>query len=226
LKSLLCGLSTPSISKASKGKPQMIYQPVPEKRCPKCDEVLPWTEFGVMRNKRNRPASWCKACYRSESRRRYVPHPSKRTFNERFWSKVDKSAGPDGCWIWTASTVNGYGRLDHILAHRYSYEQNIRPVPEGLEVLHSCDNPGCVNPRHLWVGTHQDNMTDRNMKGRSSAPVGEQHGSHKLTEEEVRAIRRIAESGICTQQYLANMFGVSDQTIHRIVHRKNWKHLD
>ena len=87
--------------------------------------------------------------------------------NKRFWAKVNKSGG---CWIWTAQNVNGYGRIrinkKLILAHRFVWEMVNGLIPKDLDVLHSCDNPSCVNPKHLWVGTHQDNMDDRDKKGR------------------------------------------------------------
>jgi len=95
----------------------------------------------------------------------------------RFWSNVDKSGV---CWLWTASTRYGYGRLKvgarRIQAHRVSWELHHGPIPEGLCVLHNCpggDNPTCVNPAHLWLGTRADNAADRDAKGR--------HGNTKKT---------------------------------------------
>jgi hypothetical protein len=91
----------------------------------------------------------------------------------RFWSKVDKTSNPNGCWIWTAgkSRLNGYGQFfvagrNHS-SHRSAYEIQYGPIPDGLLVLHRCDTPACVNPVHLFLGTQQDNMTDMVQKGRS-----------------------------------------------------------
>lgn len=84
----------------------------------------------------------------------------------RFWAKVEKG---DGCWNWTAANVRGYGRISinnrMFRAHRVSYEMHRGPIPEGLEICHRCDNPRCVRPDHLFVGTRSDNIRDRVAKG-------------------------------------------------------------
>ena len=87
---------------------------------------------------------------------------------QRFWDKVEKT---DGCWVWTASKNRqgyGYFRFDGKMrkAHRMAWLFAIGEIPEGMMVCHSCDNPSCVNPEHLWLGTGQDNMDDMNTKGR------------------------------------------------------------
>jgi hypothetical protein len=87
---------------------------------------------------------------------------------DRFDKKVVKT---DGCWNWTGRTVKGYGTLrmglKYVGAHRVSYELHKGEIPPGMCVLHSCDNPGCVNPAHLWAGTKNDNNVDKGKKGRS-----------------------------------------------------------
>jgi hypothetical protein len=81
----------------------------------------------------------------------------KKTLEERFWAKVDKSGGPSACWLWTASTNKGYGQLEidgrPEGAHRIAYKLSIGPIPNGLSVCHSCDNPPCCNPSHLFLGS-------------------------------------------------------------------------
>jgi hypothetical protein len=105
---------------------------------------------------------------------------------DRFWSKVDKTSSPHGCWLW-AGTLNGAGYgLFHvggeygpkIRSHRYSFEAVIGPISAGMEVCHNCpggDNPRCVNPTHLWIGTHQENMADARQKGRLVLPQERRH---------------------------------------------------
>lgn len=92
-----------------------------------------------------------------------------------FWPKVDKSAGPDGCWLYMGFRKwDGYGWLarkrngksSYLTAHRYAWILTNGEVPDGLHVLHRCDNPPCCNPAHLFLGTHQDNMADKARKGR------------------------------------------------------------
>lgn len=94
----------------------------------------------------------------------------KRPAEDRFWEKVDKT---ENCWLWSASVNNqGYGEIhlgernDHCYAHRFSWMINKGPIPKGLFVLHRCDNPRCVNPNHLFLGTQKDNLHDAMAKGR------------------------------------------------------------
>lgn len=96
------------------------------------------------------------------------PNTRGRLLAERLWSRVEL-AGPDDCWEWTASRLNrGYGSFaPGMVAHRVAYEITYGPIPPGLYVMHTCDNPPCSNPRHLRVGTPQENVDDMVAKGRS-----------------------------------------------------------
>ena len=143
---------------------------------------------------------------------------NRGTALERFWSRVNKT---DGCWLWTAAKVQGYGdlRIDtthRMLAHRFSWELHIGPIPPGLHVLHRCDNPPCVRPDHLFLGTNDDNIVDRVLKGR---------GGKKLTPEIVLAIRRDYRPFKVTQRQLAEKYGVSLTTIEQILAWKIWSYL-
>jgi hypothetical protein len=140
----------------------------------------------------------------------------------RFWAKVNKT---DGCWLWTAGVhAVGYGRFGAsngvtVSAHRYSYEQCVGPIPDGMLVCHRCDNRLCVRPDHLFLGTHEENTRDAMKKGRLAK--GERAGSAKLTAEIVRAIFLAAG----TQDDIAARFGVSQGHVWRIKHRRAWKHV-
>ncbi len=152
----------------------------------------------------------------------------------RFLAKVDKSVGPDGCWPWTASlNAYGYGQLatgwkrPPVAAHRLSYELNVEPIPDGIFVLHRCDNPACVNPAHLFLGTQADNVADMISKGRNRTgemPRGEGHHKTTLTADQVRDIRRRYADGE-TQTDIAEEFEISQPGISQIVRRVTWSHI-
>lgn len=149
---------------------------------------------------------------------------------ERFWPKVDKNGpilreelGP--CWVWKAGTISdGYGKINIDssrklgLAHRISYGLVYGPYDESLLVLHRCDNPPCVNPSHLFLGTPSDNSRDMITKGRQKP------GGAKLRAEDVRQIRQSVAAGE-TQRSVAKRFGVHPYSIGRIVHRITWSHV-
>jgi HNH endonuclease len=137
-----------------------------------------------------------------------------------FWSKVIRSEG-DGCWIWTgAMSGDGYGQLGVLGwrtgAHRFSYELTNGAIESGLRVLHRCDNPPCVRPNHLFVGTQADNVLDMVSKGRRSPTVGARNPNAKLSDDQVMAIR--ASTGR-TDADLGREFGVTGKQIGNIRHR-------
>jgi len=158
-------------------------------------------------------------------RRRPQPKPDVRT---RFWSRVAIDPTPKACWMWTASTdANGYGAFSfggNTKAHRVAYTLSKGPIPNGLVILHSCDNPRCVNPDHLRAGTQRENVADMDARGRRASTAGEKHGRSKLTEPDVLAIRARAADGE-RADVLASEYGVKRNAIYQIVTRTRWAHL-
>lgn len=147
------------------------------------------------------------------------------TPEQAFASRVAKN-GDSGCWLWGGyKNMAGYGSLKvdgkMTRAHRYSWELHNGPIPDGMHVLHRCDNPPCVNPDHLWLGTDADNAADRAAKGRSNPPKGDAHWNAKLTEPDMYAIR--ADTRILRE--IATDYGVTPSTISFIKHRKTWRHI-
>lgn len=176
---------------------------------------------------------------------------------KNFWSKVEIKR-PKDCWPWIAAvTHDGYGRYtmrrQHNMAHRVAFRMKIGEIPKGLCVCHHCDNPGCCNPSHLWLGTNWDNSLDSLMKGRLARgkrngaythpekirrgkahpfkinpmlhAFGESVNTAKLTASHVIAIRRFYATGKHTMQSLAMRFKISKANIDFIVKGKTWKHL-
>lgn len=156
-------------------------------------------------------------------------------FEARFWALVDKR-GPDECWNWkTRGHSFGYGKLHRadengsreVLAHRASWELANGPITGGLHVLHKCDNPRCVNPAHLFLGTQTENNADRARKGRTVIPHrrGEENNKAKLKAEQVLEIRRRYEAGGISIRQLAREYGVTFAPIQLILSGKTWRHL-
>ena len=154
----------------------------------------------------------------------------------RFWSKVDRSGGPEACWPWTsARTAGGYGvmsiRQVVFFAHRLAVFLATASDPGEHHVLHACDNPRCVNPAHLSLGTHDDNMADASVRGRfpigpraSALRCGERNGQAKLTERAVLDVRRRAAAGEPYTE-IAKRFAVSGDAIGLCVRGRTWKHV-
>lgn len=143
------------------------------------------------------------------------------TAEQRFWRKVDKA---DGCWLWRGGTSNrGYGaafvRGRLVGAHRAAWELTYGPIPDGQWVLHRCDNPPCVNPDHLFLGTHEENMHDMASKGRR---IG---AGRKLTPERVIEARALLEQGV-SQSNVAARFGVSRSAIAQMVRGNSWRSVN
>lgn len=133
-----------------------------------------------------------------------------------------------GCHEWTGSMTGSrleYGQLwadgKQWSAHRYAWTVKNGAIPSGMSVLHRCDNPKCVNPEHLFLGTQADNMRDMKSKGRARAPAGERHRDARLTEDAVRRIRFGSEPVAA----LAREYGVAGVTIYNARNGVTWRHI-
>ena len=149
------------------------------------------------------------------------------TIRDRLKAKMEFAAS--GCWNWTAGKDSyGYGQMRvggrKRLVHRISYEEYVGSIPSGQCVLHRCDNPACINPAHLFLGTQVENMADMVSKGRQphTSLKGTLHGQAKLTEADVIAIRAAIGS---SQSELAARYGVSPSQIGHIRRGKRWSHI-
>jgi hypothetical protein len=156
-----------------------------------------------------------------------------------FWSRVKKARGSKRCWEWTGSRLRGgYGYLSAskkipstiktLYAHRVSWEiANDKPIPEGLEVRHSCNNAGCVNPAHLSVGTHQDNERDKalsRINGGDPAQLDVAIMNYKLAPYVVSIRAEYAAGGV-SYQALADRYDVAVTAIGSVVRRASYRHL-
>lgn len=156
----------------------------------------------------------------------------RRPMADRLWPKVDQSGGPAACWPHheKGRRPKGYGTIgtggrngQDIAASRAAWIVTYGPIADGLYVLHTCDNPPCCNPAHLFLGTPSDNMADKVNKGRQTR--GEQIKSAKLTEAQAREILVKFATGTVKQTELGREYGVSNITISDLVRRKTWRHL-
>ncbi len=177
----------------------------------------------------------CAAVKRSTVTGQFRPEPDR----VKFWRKVKKTRS---CWFWTGSVdKDGYGwffGLGQKKAHRASFVLHCRPIPDHKWILHSCDNPGCVRPDHLYVGTPKQNAIDRRDRNPGSYASGDRNGMRthpgqvrgaknpmaKLDEAAVKRIRRLRVRGL-TQEAIACKFDVSRKTISSILSGKSWRHV-
>ena len=139
----------------------------------------------------------------------------RKVFPKNFDANIERG---DGCWEWHGGKVRGYGKYYGAWAHRTAYERACGPIPDGLFVLHKCNNPGCVRPDHLFLGTQADNMKDAASKGRMGRHM------RKLLPENAYAILWRTAFGE-THKKLADEHGVARTTVMDITTRKNWLSL-
>ena len=243
-----------------------VQRPTPElpveKHCPRCHLTLPAEAFSIDLGNASGLRTHCKRCASALALARYYKQPlaptppcdeclrlqsergrtvEVRPVAERFWAFVDTSAGPEACWPWTGGLRKGYGafgvRKDLVVqAHRFAWELTYGPIPEGLNVLHHCDNPPCCNafhPEHLFLGTLSDNTLDMHAKGRDhnffTAHFSQMSETvlplfHKLTPDDVRYVR--AQQGVVKATMLAQQLNVERTAIYRIWRRKTWDHIE
>ncbi len=184
------------------------------------------------------PAAWTR---RSKSPRRFCSRAclgqhqreiaSTRRI-EHFWGHVQRGDG-NACWVWIGVRNSiGYGCVSSghdktTPAHRFAWELVNGPIPAGMYICHRCDNPPCVRPDHLFLGTHLDNMADMVAKGRGKNPrfLGEEHPRAKLTEDDVRAIWARHRAGLESNRKLAKEYMVGRAAIDKIIRRENWAHI-
>lgn len=198
--------------------------------CGVCKKPCEEHEFLVRRDtKKETRRKVCEKCRREQHVRR-ASAGSKRGCNDSFWDRVNKN-GPivyphlTACWIWTGSKVKkGYGVWSHpsnsyqsMLAHRFVWTITYGEIPEGVLVLHKCDNPPCVNPSHLFLGSYVDNVQDCIRKGRFSY-------SKKITEAQVREIRELRRAGALLRE-IAAKFQVTRGNISMVLSGKIWGHV-
>lgn len=152
---------------------------------------------------------------------------------DRFWEKVDTSGGEDACWLWTASLDGkGYGQFtrrdrSQARSHRIAWEFTHGPLTSDQVLCHTCDNPRCCNPAHLFIGTQADNIADMHKKKRwSPTPSpGSRNGNARYTEDQVREIRRLRAEGMSRAE-IAARFGVTVGSIKNILSKARWKHVE
>jgi hypothetical protein len=204
------------------------------------------SEFSFWTGSKQRGLFCTFACYQASR------GPVRERFDRNFAQQ------PRGCWEWTGRrNLQGYGNFSinsrKVAAHRVAWTLANGPIPAGMHVCHHCDNPPCVRPDHLFLGTAADNIRDRNVKGHTargerhgsrtkpealtfgdrngsrrhpeSRPRGDRHANTRLTESDIRSIRLRYASGLSTQMQLAAEFGVGHSTISNIVRRQVWSHI-
>lgn len=190
--------------------------PRPQVTCARCGKIV----LGYKPASTRPPQKYCSPTCYYEAR--------SKPLHEKFWSRVQKT---NSCWLWEGRlTKAGYGQISHrgtpIYTHRLSWEIHKGSIPKKMEVCHHCDNPACVNPDHLFIGSHRDNMHDMLSKNRGSTAGladqrGEKHPGAKITEDIVRAIRQRLRSKE-SHSSIAKDLGISRPTVTAINCGRLW----
>jgi hypothetical protein len=163
----------------------------------------------------------------------YINPSDKRAYRnkpieQRFLSKA-VFCPPSDCLLWLGGYDHeGYGMFCDETgatrkAHKTAYRLFVSDIPKGLHILHRCDNRACVNPTHLYAGTHQQNMEDKRTRGRSARHIGSKHPRAKLTEQRVAEIRSKVSQGFLHRE-IASEYGISRPTVSDIISHKSWRH--
>lgn len=169
--------------------------------------------------------------FSEQSRSALASYRKSRPPEVRFWEKVDRRGGAESCWPWCGGrSPDGYGLTKFepygptSVTHRVAYRLCKGTFAEKLRVLHSCDNPPCCNPAHLFLGTDKDNSDDKISKGRDRKSHGEEHAKAKLTAAQVLLIRSRDAAGD-SRRGMAREFGLNRKSMWNICERKSWKHV-
>ena len=193
------------------------------KQCFKCSELLPLAEFYKHPRMADGRSGKCKACVSAAAKKLRVERLTTGINEVEFWRLVDRG-GPDECWIWLAGKdAGGYGQFRRRYTHRISWALVSGEIPEGMFILHSCDNRSCVNPAHLSPGTAADNAQDMVSRGRQTSGV--RNAMAKLTDLDVGDIRRVYAAGEKGQRDIAAAYGINKSAVSRIINRKRWAHI-
>lgn len=153
---------------------------------------------------------------------------NKKQTIELFYKNTIVPKNRDECWIWQCGKTARYGQIKingiKVGVHRFSYEYFNGKIPEGMYICHQCDQPKCVNPKHLFIGSSQDNMDDKIQKGRGKYCKGEKQAGSILSEQQVKEIKLKLKEGVY-QRILSAEYGVSQTTIYKINQGIHWKHV-
>lgn len=188
------------------------------KKCRVCDALF------TVRPSRFDKIHYCSRLCRDSQRSELQSgerNPNYRPLSERFWNRVRQGSASE-CWIWQGSTnTDGYGSVGYlgktIGSHRAAYMLTHGDIADNMHVCHTCDNPPCCNPAHLFLGTREDNIQDRCIKGRSRGPSREAHANTKLSVTDLESIRDLYATGNYSYRKLASMFGVHYASIGKVI---------
>lgn len=195
-----------------------------DRRCERCGQLFRPLRQDVARG----GGKFCSRKCAAQSARRIRWKKNAKSVRERFDELVIRRRD-DECWEWSGFKFRGYGRMGNVWgrgsmgAHRVSYILHVGEIPDGLTVLHECDNPQCTNPKHLRLGTNADNNLDRDQKGRMA--FGERNGKSKLTADQARIIKRRIASGERLYS-IARDFRVTEGCVAQIRRGKTWAHIN